>query len=271
MASIEEIRNTRLAKRETLKSAGINAYPTTTERDCDLAETVLKFDKLSKKKSITLAGRVVSLRPQGGLVFFTLDDGTGRFQGLIKTDEVSEAAFGLFSRTVDIGDFIEASGTLFTTKRSEKTLQLKEWRMLSKSLRPLPEKWHGLQDVEERFRHRYLDTLMSPEVKRRFILRSKMVSEIRKFYDEAGYIEVETPRLQILAGGATAAPFITHHNALDIDFHLTIAQELYLKELLIGNFTKVYEIGRKFRNEGIDATHNPEFTMLESNESYADP
>ncbi|MDO8483058.1 MAG: lysine--tRNA ligase [bacterium] len=270
MASIEEIRNTRLAKLEALKSAGINAYPTKTDRDCDLIEAVVKFDKLSKKKSVSLAGRVMSLRPQGGLIFFTLDDGTGRFQGLIKSDEVALEIFDLFSKTTDIGDFIQVSGTLFVTKRNEKTLQVKTWNMLAKSLRPLPEKWHGLQDVEERFRHRYLDTLMSPEVKQRFILRSKMVSEIRKFYDDAGYIEVETPRLQILAGGATAEPFVTHHNALDIDFHLTIAQELYLKELLIGGFTKVYEIGRKFRNEGIDATHNPEFTMLESNESYAD-
>ena len=270
MASIEEIRVTRLTKLETLRKAGLNAYPTTTNRDCDLAEAALKFEKLLKKKVVSLAGRVMSLRPQGGLIFFTLDDGSGRFQGLIKADEVTPVVFDLFSKTVDIGDFIEVSGTLFVTKRNEKTLRLAGWRMLAKSLRPLPEKWHGLQDVEERFRHRYLDTLMSPEVKERFIFRSKMLSEIRKFYNKAGYIEVETPRLQVLAGGATAEPFVTHHNALDIDFHLTIAQELYLKELLIGNFTKVYEIGRKFRNEGIDATHNPEFTMLESNESYAD-
>lgn len=270
MASAEEIRNTRLAKLHTLIEEGVNPYPTTTNRDCDLAEATSKFEKLSKKGEVSLAGRVVSLRPQGGLIFFTLDDGTGRFQGLIKSDEVTSEIFDLFSKTVDIGDFIEISGSLFVTKRNEKTLQVNSWRMLAKSLRPLPEKWHGLQDVEERFRHRYLDTLMSPEVKERFLLRSKLVSEIRKFYESAGYIEVETPRLQALAGGATAEPFMTHHNALDIDFHLTIAQELYLKELLIGGFTKVYEIGRKFRNEGIDATHNPEFTMLESNESYAD-
>jgi len=270
VASIEEIRNTRLAKLDALKNAGLNPYPAAAHRDCDLAEATSKFAKFSKKKSLSLAGRVMSLRPQGGLVFFTLDDGVGRFQGLIKSDEVSADVFELFSKNVDIGDFIEISGVLFVTKRNEKTLRAKHWRMLAKSLRPLPEKWHGLQDVEERFRHRYLDTLMSPEVKERFTLRSQMISEIRKFYDEAGYIEVETPRLQILAGGATAEPFTTHHNALDIDFHLTIAQELYLKELLIGGFTKVYEIGRKFRNEGIDATHNPEFTMLESNRAYVD-
>ncbi|MDO8590386.1 MAG: lysine--tRNA ligase [bacterium] len=270
MASIEEIRNTRLEKLRVLKEKGLNPYPVTTKRDFTLAEAVAGFKKFSKKKTIALAGRIMSLRPQGGLAFFTIDDGTGRFQGLIKKDKVDSEIFDLFSRVVDIGDFVEVHGSLFVTKRNEKTLEVKSWQMLAKSLRPLPEKWHGLQDVEERFRHRYLDTLMSPEVKERFILRSKLVSEIRSFYNDAGYLEVETPRLQTLAGGANAEPFITHHNALDINFNLTIAQELYLKKLLIGGFNKVYEIGRKFRNEGIDATHNPEFTMLESQETYTD-
>ncbi len=270
MASVEEIRNTRLEKLRLMAEAGLDAYPISTKREHTLAEAAEQFEKLAKKKSVTLAGRVMSLRPQGGLVFFTLDDGTGRFQGLLKKENVTEQEFELFSKVVDIGDFLEVEGSLFLTKRNEKTLEVRRFRMLAKSLRPLPEKWHGLQDVEERFRHRYLDTLMSPEVKARFMLRSKIVSEIRLFYNEAGYVEVETPRLQALAGGATAQPFVTHHNSLDIDFHLTIAQELYLKELLVGGFTKVYEIGRKFRNEGIDATHNPEFTMLESQEAYAD-
>jgi len=270
MASIEEIRNARLEKLQALDGKGVNPYPATTERDCALTEATRWFKKLSKKKTVALAGRVMSLRPQGGLIFFTLDDGTGRFQGLIKKDSVAGDVFDFFSQVVDIGDFIEIHGSLFLTKRNEKTIEVKSWRMLAKSLRPLPEKWHGLQDVEERFRHRYLDTLMSPEVKERFILRSKLVSEIRSFYNDAGYLEVETPRLQTLAGGATAEPFITHHNALDIDFNLTIAQELYLKKLLVGGFNRVYEIGRKFRNEGIDTTHNPEFTMLESQETYAD-
>jgi lysyl-tRNA synthetase class 2 len=270
MASNEEIRETRLAKLKTLRETGANPYPTKSNRDSTLAEVVADFDKLAQKKSLTLDGRVLSLRPQGALVFLTLYDGSGRFQGLLKSDEVATASFELFGKTVDIGDFLEITGNLFITKRNEKTLLIKEWKMLAKSLRPLPEKWHGLQDVEERFRRRYLDLLMSPEVNERFTLRSKIVSEIRAFYDNAGYIEVETPRLQALAGGATAQPFVTHHNALDIDFHLTIAQELYLKKLLVGGFTKVYEIGRKFRNEGIDATHNPEFTMLESQEAYAD-
>ncbi len=270
MASAEEIREGRLAKLKALQESGVNAYPVAAHPDCALAEAVSGFAKFSKKKKISLAGRVMSLRPQGALSFFTLDDGTGKFQGLIKSDEVDAKVFEQFSKTVDIGDFLEVAGSLFVTKREEKTILTKEWRMLAKSLRPLPEKWHGLQDVEERFRHRYLDTLMSPEVKARFIVRSKIISAICAYYDKAGYIEVETPRLQTLAGGATAEPFVTHHNALNIDFHLTIAQELYLKELLIGGFTKVYEIGRKFRNEGIDATHNPEFTMLESQEAYAD-
>ncbi len=270
MASVEEIRNTRLTKLRLLEKAGMSPYPTKSCFDSDLKSLVAGFEKFSKKKSITIVGRIISLRPQGGLVFTTLDDGTGRFQALIKSGEIPADDFNLFENAVDIGDFIELSGSLFITKRNEKTLQVSVWKMLAKSLRPLPEKWHGLQDVEERFRHRYLDTLMSPEVKERFFLRSSIVKEIRKFYDDAGYIEVETPRLQTLAGGATAEPFVTHHNALDIDFHLTIAQELYLKKLLIGGFTKVYEIGRKFRNEGIDATHNPEFSMLESQEAYAD-
>ena len=270
MASVEEIRNNRLEKLRILEEKGLNPYPVTTKRDVTLKDAVGEFDRLSKEKSVALAGRVMSIRPQGGLIFCTLDDGTGRFQGLVKKDTVEADVFDLFSQTVDIGDFVEVHGTFFVTKRNEKTIEVRQWRMLAKSLRPLPEKWHGLQDVEERFRRRYLDTLMSPEVKERFVVRSKLVSEIRSFYNDAGYIEVETPRLQVLAGGATAQPFVTHHNALDIDFNLTIAQELYLKKLLIGGFNKVYEIGRKFRNEGIDTTHNPEFTMLESNESYTD-
>ncbi len=270
MASIEEIRNNRIQKLQALTAQGVNSYPITTNRDYTLAEAIEDFDKLSKKKSVALCGRVMSLRPQGGLIFCTLDDGTARFQALVKKDNVEETVFDLFSQTVDVGDFVEVHGTFFVTKRNEKTIEFKEWRMLAKSLRPLPEKWHGLQDVEERFRRRYLDTLMSPEVKDRFVLRSNLVTEIRNFYNDNGYIEVETPRLQTLAGGATAKPFITHHNALGIDFNLTIAQELYLKKLVVGGFNKVYEIGRKFRNEGIDATHNPEFTMLESQETYAD-
>lgn len=270
MASLEELRASRLAKLKKLIAAGIDPYPISSARDCDLRAAAERFSELEKREKITLAGRIAALRSQGGLAFADLDDGTGRFQALFKKGETPESDFKLFEETADVGDFVEVSGNFFESKRGEKTILARSWRMLSKSLRPLPEKWHGLKDTEERFRRRYLDTLMSPDVKRRFLVRSKIIRTIRAFYDDAGYIEVETPRLQSLAGGATALPFVTRHNALGADFYLTIAQELYLKELLVGGFTKVYEIGRKFRNEGIDATHNPEFTMLESNEAYAD-
>ncbi len=270
MSSLEEIRKNRLAKLKLLQEKGINPYPISSAPTVSLAVAEKDFAKLAKKKELTLAGRVMALRGQGGLVFSDLFDGTGKFQALLKKDELADDQFALWSDTVDIGDFVEVTGALFLTKRKEKTLQVREWCMLAKSLRPLPEKWHGLQDVEERFRKRYLDTLMSEEVRQRFALRSRMITELRRFYDGHGYLEVETPRLQSVAGGATAEPFTTHYNALDIDLYLTIAQELYLKELLVGGFTRVYEIGRKFRNEGIDVLHNPEFTMLESNEAYAD-
>lgn len=270
MASLEEIRNNRLEKLKNLAQNGVEPYPISSNRDYELKKVITDFDSLSSKKSISLAGRVMSLRPQGALIFFNLDDGTAKFQGLLKKDEMKESDFDLFSANVDIGDFIEVKGSLFLTKRGEKTIKADSWKMLSKSLRPLPEKWHGLSDMEERFRRRYLDILMSPEVKARFILRSRVISELRKILDGAGFLEVETPILQSLAGGASAEPFKTHHNALNIDLFLRIAPEIYLKKLLIGGFSKVYEIGRSFRNEGIDMTHNPEFTTVEWYESYSD-
>lgn len=270
MASLEEIRNNRLEKLKNLAQNGVEPYPISSNRDYELKKVITDFDSLSSKKSISLAGRVMSLRPQGALIFFNLDDGTAKFQGLLKKDEMKESDFDLFSANVDIGDFIEVKGSLFLTKRGEKTIKADSWKMLSKSLRPLPEKWHGLSDMEERFRRRYLDVLMSPEVKARFILRSRVISELRKILDGAGFLEVETPILQSLAGGASAEPFKTHHNALNIDLFLRIAPEIYLKKLLIGGFSKVYEIGRSFRNEGIDMTHNPEFTTVEWYESYSD-
>jgi lysyl-tRNA synthetase, class II len=273
MASLEEIRNIRIEKLKKLEASGVNAYPVHTDRQFAVSEVISSFAKLSKtkKKQYILAGRVMSLRPQGGLIFLHFFDGTDKMQAMLKKGEgIKDEDFDLFFDTVDIGDFVELKGTLFVTKRNEKTIQVSEWKMLAKSLRPLPEKWSGLQDIEERFRRRYLDTLSSPEVRDRFFTRSKIVASVREFYVENGYIEVDLPTLQTVAGGATAAPFTTHHNALDTDFYLTIAQELYLKELLVGGFNKVFEIGKRYRNEGVDTTHNPEFTMLESNESYAD-
>ncbi|MSR73042.1 lysine--tRNA ligase [Candidatus Parcubacteria bacterium] len=270
MSSFDEIRNNRIQKVEALKKAGVSVYPVNSARDHSLAEAVSDFDTISGgKKSVHLCGRIMSLRPQGALVFFTLDDGTGRFQGLIKKGEIDEKQYELFATMTDIGDFIEVYGPLFVTARGEKSIQVLAWKMLSKSLRPLPEKWHGLQDADERFRKRYLDTLMSPEVKARFLMRSRIIAELRSHFDKKDYLEVETPMLQPLSGGASAEPFVTHHNALDMDLFLRIAPELYLKKLLIGGFPKVYEINRNFRNEGIDMTHNPEFTMLEFYESFS--
>lgn len=272
MASLDDIRNVRLEKIVALKKAGFSSYPIESEQDYTLAEIIEKFDSLLKSnKTISLVGRVLALRPQGAIIFLNFNDGTATFQALLKKEEgISDADFELFNATVDTGDFIQVKGTLFITKRGEKTLQVKEWAMLSKSLRPLPDKWHGLQDVEERFRRRYLDVLMNQEVKDRFLIRSKIVTEIRKVFDKEGFLEVETPILQSLAGGASAEPFKTHHKALDIDMYLRIAPELYLKELLVAGFPKVYEIGRLFRNEGIDVTHNPEFTTIEFYESFAE-
>ncbi len=269
MASLEEIRAERIKKLELLKENGMSPYPVATKRSLSVLQALASFAKFSReKKRMTLAGRVMAIRGQGALVFFNLRDGEATIQGFLKRDEMDEKLFTLFQDTVDIGDFIECTGTLFMTKRKERTMQVKDWKILTKSLRPLPDKWNGLQDVEERFRKRYLDMLMSDEVRARFVLRSRVITEIRSFLNEADYLEVETPLLQALAGGALAEPFKTHHNALDIDLNLRIAPELYLKKLLVGGFPRVYELGRNFRNEGIDMTHNPEFTMLEFYAAY---
>lgn len=271
MASIEEIQSERIKKLDAIKKEGINPYPISSARTNAIKEVTGSFKKFSNKKSYTtIAGRIMAIRGQGAIVFVDLYDGTGKIQVLLKKEEMSDILFSRFRDLVDIGDFIECKGVFFTTKRKEETMLVKKWLMLSKSLRPLPDKWHGLQDKEERFRKRYLDVLMSKEVKDRFVVRSKMVSEMRKILDGSDYLEVETPMLQQKAGGASAEPFTTHHNSLDLDLCLRISPELYLKRLIVGGFEKVYEIGRNFRNEGIDATHNPEFTMLEFYESYSD-
>lgn len=272
MASIDEIRQARLGKLNLLISKGINPFPTTTHQDFVNSEASEKFDKLSQSgESIYLVGRILSIRAQGKIIFFHFDDGTGKFQALLKSGEpIAEENFKLFEDAFDIGDFVEVKGTLFLTKKEEKTILVEEVRMLSKSLRPLPEKWHGLSDVEERFRKRYLDLVSNSEVKDKFVVRSKVVSAIRSILDEAGYLEVETPVLQPQYGGATAEPFTTHHKALDLDLFLRISDELYLKRLLVGGFPKIYEISKDFRNEGIDMTHWPEFTMLEYYEAYSD-
>jgi len=264
MATIDEIGNNRLRKLENLKKAGIFAYPEKTKRTHSIAEALKEFNSLIRsKKEIVLAGRIRSLRDHGKATFIHLEDGSGKIQALFREDRLGTKGYRFFLDNFDIGDFIEVRGTLFTTKTGEKTIEAADFKMLAKSLLPLPEKWHGLKDVEERYRKRYLDLIFNPEARKKFELRSKIIKEIRAFLDREGFLEVETPILQPIYGGARAKPFKTHFNALDIDLYLRISPELYLKRLIVGGFEKVYDLGKCFRNEGIDKFHNPDFTMLE--------
>lgn len=268
--SLEEIRSERVKKLDSIKEKGFESYPAETERTHSASEAVKKFAYLAKsKKYITLAGRILARREHGGSTFIDLYDGTGKIQVYFKKDLLGEA-YDFFLQTGDVGDFIETSGDLFKTQKEEKTLLVKNWRMLSKSLLPLPEKWHGLQDVEERFRKRYLDLLMNDGVRERFELRTKIIKSLREFLDAHNFLEVETPLLHPIPGGALAKPFVTHHNALGTDLYLRVAPELYLKRLLVGGFERVYEIGRNFRNEGISPQHNPEFTEMECYAAFWD-
>jgi lysyl-tRNA synthetase, class II len=270
MATIEELRKIRLEKLEAIKKAGFLVYPGQTKRTHKISEALLDFDDLSKsEKEIILVGRIRSLRGHGALTFANLEDGSGKIQILFKKDRLGEVQYK-FLDNFDIGDFIEVRGILFITQRGEKTIEAADFKMLTKSLLPLPEKWHGLQDTEERLRKRYLDLLFNPEVKNSFEIRSKIIKEIRNFLDKEGFLEVETPILQPIYGGASALPFKTRLNAFDMDMYLRIAPELYLKRLLVGGFEKVYEIGRVFRNEGVDRAHNPDFTSFEFYWAFAD-
>jgi len=223
----------------------------------------------SNRVEFTIAGRIVAMRSFGKAGFGHIQDGSGRIQVYFQKNTLGEDHYALFKK-LDIGDFIGLKGFLFRTKTNELTIEMETFTLLSKSLRPLPEKWHGLTDVEIRYRQRYVDLIVNPEVKNVFLLRTKIVQAIRNFLSTRGYMEVETPMMQTVPGGATARPFKTHHNALDMDLFLRIAPELYLKRLLVGGFEKVYEINRNFRNEGISTRHNPEFTMLEFYTAYAD-
>jgi len=271
MATIEEIRKERIKKLEALERAGFSAYPLSTKRTHTIAQTLKSFPKLSSsQKEVILVGRIRSIRVHGGATFSDIEDGTGKIQLFFKKDALGPKKYEIFLNYFDIGDFIEARGTLFKTKKKEKTLLVSDFKILAKSLLPLPEKWHGLKDIEERYRKRYLDLIFNPEVKQKFILRSKIIQEIRNFLIKNDFIEVETPILQPIYGGAKARPFKTHLNALNLDLYLRIAPELYLKELLVGGFERVFEIGRVFRNEGIDRFHNPDFTSLEFYWAYAD-
>jgi len=270
MASLDEIRNTRIEKMKMLQAKGINAFPAKTAKQCFLKDVIENFEDLTKKDSVILAGRVLAVRGQGALIFFNVNDGTGSLQGLLKKDEMDAEVFDLFVNTVDLGDFVEISGKLFVTKRGEKTLQVSTWKMLAKSLLPLPDKWDGLQDEEGRLRKRYLDVIFNPEVKDMIEKRSKFWSATREFLVNKGFMEVETPILENTTGGAEAKPFITHHNALDMEVYLRISPELWLKRLMVAGFPKVFEIGRIFRNEGMDAEHLQDYTQMECYEAYSD-
>lgn len=272
MPTLEELRQTRIKKLENIRARKKNPYPALVKRDYQIKEVTDKFWlwRLTKKE-LHLAGRIKTQRVHGRATFFDLEDDSGKIQCFLSpADLTNKKSYDEFLADYDIGDFVEIKGSVFKTKKGEKTIRLKEFRMISKSLRPLPEKWHGLKDVEERYRKRYLDILMNREVQEKILKRSEIIKELRNFLDKRGFDEFETPMLQTIPGGATARPFKTHLNALDMDLYLRIAPELYLKRLLVGGFEKVYEIGRNFRNEGMDATHNPEFTMLEAYITYKD-
>ncbi len=270
--SLEKIKNDRLKKLARLKEVDIEPYPAQTSRQRILvAKALEKFDEYAQaKKEIILAGRLRLLRLHGGSCFARLEDSSGQIQLFFKKDVLGEVQYKLFADNFDIGDFIEVEGELFKTQTDEKTLLVKRVRLLSKSLNQLPDTWHGLKDTEERFRRRYLDFLMATDVRARFKMRGEIIKNMRAFLEFKGFIEVETPILQTLPGGAIAKPFKTHLNALDMDLYLRVAPELYLKRLLVGGFEKVYELGRCFRNEGMDKFHNPDFTILEFYWAYAD-
>lgn len=269
------LKKVRLEKLEKIIKKGINPYPSQAKKTHTCQEAILDFEELAKKETIiTLAGRLRSIRLHGGSCFCHLEDGSGKIQIYLKKDLLTHDSqlmtYDFFKDLIDIGDFIEVTGTLFKTKKNEKTLLVKKFKLLSKSLLPLPEKWHGLQDVEIRYRKRYLDLISNPKIKEIFQTRSLIIETIRQFLLKRGYLEVETPILQPIYGGGFAQPFRTHHNALDIDLYLRISDELYLKRLLVGGLERVFEFCKDFRNEGISPIHNPEFTLLEIMTAYVD-
>ncbi len=275
MEEENELIQVRKKKLEEIRQMGINPYGTRYEVKDKAVDIHAIFGTYTKemleadKKNVKAAGRIVAFRGFGKAAFAHIQDATGKVQIYMKRDVLGEEQYNLM-KLLDIGDNIGVEGHLFRTKTDELTVEVERLTLLSKSLRPLPEKWHGLTDVETRYRQRYVDLIVNPDVKQTFVMRNRIVKAIRNFLDEKGFLEVETPMMQQIPGGATARPFITHHNALDMDLYLRIAPELYLKRLIVGGFDRVYELNRNFRNEGISIKHNPEFTMLEFYMAYAD-
>ncbi len=265
----------RKLKLKELEAMGIDPYangftPEHTTKELVSIHASKSPEELEEIEDVfSLAGRVVSKRDFGKSAFFHLSDRTGKIQVFIQKNSVDEKTFALFRKLLDIGDFTGVRGELFKTRTGELTVRVRELFFLTKTLRPLPEKWHGLQDVETRYRQRYLDLIANQRTREIFQRRSKVINLIRRFFDERDFLEVETPMLHPIAGGAAAKPFVTHHNALDMDLYMRIAPELYLKRLVIGGLERVYELGRMFRNEGVSTKHNPEFTMVEFYQAYA--
>lgn len=264
----------RLEKRQALLDAGIPAYGKPFKRTTDAKSLIERYSSHTKeqleteKTNATIAGRIMTKRGKGKAGFAHLQDMSGQLQIYIRLDRIGEEAYSVFTKS-DLGDIVGVDGELFKTKTGELSLKVNEFTHLSKALRPLPEKYHGLSDIEERYRKRYVDLIVNSESRETFIRRGIIIREIRNYLDGLGFIEMETPILHPIFGGATARPFITHHNTLDMDLYLRVAPELYLKRLLIGGIEKVYEIGRNFRNEGMSTRHNPEFTMIEIYQAYA--
>jgi len=289
MSTIDELKKIRIKKLESLEKAGLLAYPEKTSRTHSIAEVLENFAKLSRaKKSIVLVGRIMALRGHGGATFLDINDGSyssswdspmgighptnyyGKIQCLIKEDKLGEKGYKFFIDHFDIGDFIEIRGVLLKTKKGERTIEAEDYNMLAKSLLPLPEKWHGLQDEEEKLRKRYLDILFNPEIKEMIKKRAVFWNSMREFLVEKGFLEVETPILENVTGGADAKPFTTHHNALDLNLYLRISMgELWQKKLMVAGFEKTFEIGRQFRNEGMDAEHLQDYTQMEFYWAYA--
>ena len=267
-AELSEQHRIRLEKMEALRARGIDPFGGRYEQTHHAREILEHYEALEEQK-VSIAGRIMAKRVMGKAAFCHVQDLSGQIQAYIRRDDVGEEAYALF-KSLDLGDLVGIEGKVFKTKTGEISVHAQAFVLLSKALRPLPEKWHGLKDVEMRYRQRHVDLIVNPEVKDVFITRSRVIQEIRSYLTEKGFLEVETPTLHNVAAGAAARPFITHHNALDIDLYMRIALELHLKRLIVGGLERVFELGRVFRNEGIDTRHNPEFTLMELYQAYAD-